>query len=436
MKDLPPPLMATAPLLWLNGKPVSRRGWPRAFKRDRSLNLLGGTISLPLTAAHGVDAFISSLPVFHASPTPLPASAAAPMTSAGYGPSAPASSKKSSPRESFLKTSPACLGTPEAILAEENWKTPQMTLLAEWEPYSGIWPDSGLLLNGCVYARPTWEPPTSGNAFSYWPTANSHDAAGKRPEHFSATDHHYKPHDLNTASETWRTPDAPSGGGVRNRQGSIGAGHQTTIAEQAEHWRTPDATRGGGTRPLAEIQGSGQMLHLKEQTLNWSTPRAEDGESAGNHPNAQDSLTGQTRLWITPHGMGNRDSTGKANGAGGGEFSKQANRWATPISATEGSSGGLKTGDGRDKSDLAVQARNFTPPPSTDPQTPAGISCWCGSAGCALPSHRRKLNPLFVSVLMNWPPWWLTIAPSPYGRWATEYTRYKRQLLLSSWYAG
>lgn len=47
----------------------------------------------------------------------------------------------------------------------------------------------------------------------------------------------------------WRTPDAPGSGGPRNRQNSLEAGHQVTIAEQAEHWQTPGAdsfrSRGG-----------------------------------------------------------------------------------------------------------------------------------------------------------------------------------------------
>lgn len=37
----------------------------------------------------------------------------------------------------------------------------------------------------------------------------------------------------------WRTPDSPGAGGPRNRKKSIGHGHQTTIAEQAEQWPTP-----------------------------------------------------------------------------------------------------------------------------------------------------------------------------------------------------
>lgn len=93
----------------------------------------------------------------------------------------------------------------------------------------------------------------------------------------------------------------------------------------------------------------------------WPTARAEDSECCGNHPGAQDSLTGASRargtprvttnngigcpertgngsrledqaekFWNTPHGMAGVDASGKHGGAGGGEFAKQANRWPTP----------------------------------------------------------------------------------------------------------
>jgi hypothetical protein len=57
----------------------------------------------------------------------------------------------------------------------------------------------------------------------------------------------------------------------------------------------------------------------------WPSTRAEDAESCGNHPNgASDSLTGVTRLWMTPHGF----SAG--NGPDGNEFSTQVRKWPTP----------------------------------------------------------------------------------------------------------
>ena len=64
-------------------------------------------------------------------------------------------------------------------------------------------------------------------------------------------------------AKQWRTPDAPSGGGVRNRQGSIGSGHQTTIAEQAEHWPTPGANDQKGSAQKGQRRG--QLDEATEQ---------------------------------------------------------------------------------------------------------------------------------------------------------------------------
>jgi hypothetical protein len=285
-------------------------------------------------------------------------------------------------------------------------------------------------------------PPTLESEYLFWPTAQAHDSTGERGPGFSATDNHYKPHDLPTAANQWRTPDAPGAGGPRNRQGSIGQGHQTTIGEQAEHWQTPATdsfrSRGGDRRdemgldqearnwstptthdeheryekhaqggtpltaqahlwasPQARDFRSGETIEnygnprpLNEQVVNWSTPRAEDSESCGNHPGREgDSLTGQTKLWNTPHGMSNHDFRGKTGGCGGGEFAKQANDW-------EPTSDSSRPG----------------------PPLEGGKSCWCGDPGCALPGHRRKLNPIFVTWLMGWPLWWLLSVPEPLGR--------------------
>ena len=112
-----------------------------------------------------------------------------------------------------------------------------------------------------------------------WPTPNAHDATGARGPGFELTDGHYKPHDLVKATDVWRTPDSAGEGGPRNRQNSIGDGHQVTIAEQAEHWKTP-------------------------------------------------------------HGMSNVDFRGKVGGCGGGEFAKQANQWQTPATDSFRSRGG------------------------------------------------------------------------------------------------
>ena len=46
-------------------------------------------------------------------------------------------------------------------------KTP---LYEHWGAFSETWPTSGMMLDGCVYELPTWEPATDANEFSLPPT--------------------------------------------------------------------------------------------------------------------------------------------------------------------------------------------------------------------------------------------------------------------------
>jgi hypothetical protein len=191
----------------------------------------------------------------------------------------------------FGLSSPALFGTydPDGSC----WRMSQASLFQEQCPeLLQTWPDSGMWDAGGVYELQTSEPVTSGNESSLWPTATAseggtnkslYETAQPRPQLAtmarnwptarqedgeSCGNHPGSVDSLTGATALWRTPDVPGSGGPRNRQDSIGEGHQTTIAEQAEHW-------------------------------------------------------------LTPHGMGNRDKSGKLGESGGGEFGKQANRWSS-----------------------------------------------------------------------------------------------------------
>lgn len=225
-----------------------------------------------------------------------------------------------------------------------------------------------------------------------WPTPRGEDgeSCGNHP---GATD------SLTGASKLWRTPDAAGEGGPRNRQASIGDGHQVTIAEQAEHRATPNAHDGTGAR------GKGFELtdcHYKPH-----------------------DLVSQTDSWKTPHGMSNRDFRGKVGGCGGGEFAKQANQWQTPATDSFRSRGG----DRKDEQGLDQQARMFPTPRTTDAKTgtrrtrPDGslIAPQLSDVAHSLPDQTipdgqssfetsphspRRLNPQFVEWLMGFPIGW------------------------------
>jgi hypothetical protein len=129
-----------------------------------------------------------------------------------------------------------------------------------------------------------------------------------------------------------------------------------------------------GSWPDSGMWDAGSVYELRTSepptcenaSSSWPTARQEDGESCGNHPGVVDSLTGAAKTWLTPHGMGNEDKTGKKGGAGGGEFALQANNWMSPSAGD--SKGRTYTYDQHDKTKprLALEGQAIWQNPATD----------------------------------------------------------------------
>lgn len=127
---------------------------------------------------------------------------------------------------------------------------------------------------------PTWARAIDASESSSWPTAR---AVGN-------VDHLGK---VGSGGEfakqvmLWRTPDAPTAGGPRNRT-NLYAGHQVTIAEQAEHWQAPaaDSFRSRGGDRVNE-------MGLDQQARFFPTPAVRDYRT----PNAKSyqERTGTTK---------------------------------------------------------------------------------------------------------------------------------------------
>lgn len=126
-------------------------------------------------------------------------------------------------------------------------------------------------------------------AATTWPTPNSHDQTGARGKGFELTDHHYKPHDLCSATDQWQTPGTDS---FRSRGGN--RKDEMGLDQEARHWRTPqfcseNSLRGSGQDPeLRKAQG--HNVTISDQACYWERsppdPAIPDGPTS--------SATGQT----------------------------------------------------------------------------------------------------------------------------------------------
>lgn len=331
----------------------------------------------------------------------------------------------------FGLSSPVLLGS----FDPDTWlpRTSQGSLLHEeqWGESLETWPDSGMWDAGAVYGLQSSARATSESAClssqSTWNTPSTEDHKTDGPEVL----------------------------------GRYARGEAMTcdmrLRNQAMMWPTVRATSGGGNR--SAYTGAPYREGLQTLAQTWPAARQEDGESCGNHPGAVDSLTGATKLWVTPqahqggansqreargsggpdlkeqtenwktpHGMSNRDKNGKVGGCGGGEFAKQANQWQTPATDSFRSRGG----DRKDEQGLDQQARMFPTPTAADCRTPnskAFSDRGGGKKGEQLrnfvehslpdqatpdgrqslsngPTFPRRLNPRFVSWLMGFDPTW------------------------------
>ena len=191
------------------------------------------------------------------------------------------------------------------------------------------------------------------------------------------------------------------------------------------NWPTPNATpdapnnstnRGkdwGGRRPRATSQCLGERA---EQL--WPTARAEDSESAGNHPDKMDSLTGVTRLWATPRtisGGGESAERKQELGrtiSGGGDLQSQVEDpirgWRTPSSRdwkdTEGMSTTGVNPDGSVRSRIDQLGRQVL---LTKEPGPTSLNAGQNSPQPSMP--KRRLNYRFVLWLMGFPQNWLKL---------------------------
>lgn len=98
--------------------------------------------------------------------------------------------------------------------------------------------------------------------------------------------------------------DWPDSGMMRGGICSARKSAEPRTAVEGSSW-----SRNEYPTPYGTSQNEGQVPHprpsaatpsLETWSKGWPSPRSEDSESCGNHPGAQDSLTGVTKEWPTP----------------------------------------------------------------------------------------------------------------------------------------
>jgi hypothetical protein len=155
------------------------------------------------------------------------------------------------------------------------WKTHQCSLIEDWEQFSGIWPNSGSMLNGECWERQILEQNTTekeygllpdNEKFFHTPTTGSSGGSNSRKA-------------LKKRKEAiWPTPTTPSGGGQCGRVG--GAQKRTqkwdlhTIFNQPEPVRMVDGVAARVDR-LKAI-GNGQVPQVAAIAWELLTERLND----------------------------------------------------------------------------------------------------------------------------------------------------------------
>src|SRR5215469_2360163 len=315
----PFPNIGVSPPLKTTRKPRGASG--AGSRTPKSSRMSWDSMDDPSTAS-----WIASLRAGRVSRIALLASAAEQPTNDGSGTTSPESSTSAEHLSFSVKTFLDFSAIPIALLTlTKTWMNPQTTLLAEWEPFSGIWPKWGLCLRGEVYELPRWEPPMDAIESSFWPTTRAKDSE-------STGAHGTNLDSLTSATQYWRTPETRSVGP---------SWHQIRIDldGQTAYWRTPSAghpEKGGSQHPEKRL-ASGHTLDLQDQAEYWPTPANRDSRD----PNSMSyqERTGTTKgeqlpnfvahQWKTPHGLQYKPEEGDPGG--GGEFAEQATHFSPPV---------------------------------------------------------------------------------------------------------
>lgn len=213
---------------------------------------------------------------------------------------------------------------------------------------------------------------------------------------------------MTDAARPWPSPN--TGDSRRGSDATAEREGSSSLTGDVSAWPTPSA-RDYKDTPGMSLTGTnpdGSQRTRDDQLARaahlWPTPRTEDGESAGNHPDAADSLTGVTKtpdLWMTPMTPAPHDSQYSV-GRGGKkqlETADQAHRlmgdlWMTP----QVPNGGRSPAD----EEAAVRAKG-TAEDGTKTQVDLGSQARTWPTPCVEDSHMGSVETYMANRLKHLP---------------------------------
>jgi hypothetical protein len=378
--------------LW-RGKPTAQRNWLRVCKTVPFMKRLSGQTLEPSKANRGVEQWIASLGAFHARTCPMP-------------------EKAQDSQESDQDSG----GSTTASFAKYDhdtslWRTSQLSLTGELTEFSGTWPKQGTMRHGECFPLKKQVPRTKGKDSSSWPTPRNCTAmvapvnpSAKFPQEAA----NEQPQSLGweTSHLNWPTARVEMNHATLRTNRNKGA-----FLKPQEH-----GILDVPLVPIGDTETLQQESALRDARGNvlmeWPTPAASlpnDGEPAEKWRARQAAIDNPYHV---PLGIVAKEATAQ---------------WATPTSRDWKDTGCLDNvpvncllGRQAAKSELGY----------SHPDQTTGKDGQESSVNTQ--NLRLRLNPLFVTWLMNLPIGWVSLKPldrKSYEHWAMQSIRQLAHLL-------
>lgn len=241
-----------------NVMPTPQGFWRNDKMMDASrLSQFGPTLRL-LTEGHGEAVLTSFLAAFPARTYPQPEKVR------GSKATAPASGLSS--LESLAKYDPAT----------SSWRTPQYSLLGDWELYSETWPRWGSMHDGECWAQPTSGLRINATESGFWQTPVADDAANR----------------------------------VRGKWNSRGEPKLSGQVKSPTHWPTPMASSHTGAGHGPNKKGAPNLQTVVKQ---WPTPMARDHKGSPTAGRVSERASESSRGVPLPEEIARRGDHGQLN---------------------------------------------------------------------------------------------------------------------------